>query len=60
MLPAISLVGFLSAFLLLHFTDRVNVANRYLAYHLRIGRLLFRIMKHYARFRPFIIFPFIY
>lgn len=39
MLPAISLVGFLSAFLLLHFTDRVNVANRYLAYHFILNSL---------------------
>ena len=39
MLPAISLIGFLSAFLLLHFTDRVNVANRYLAYHFILNSL---------------------
>lgn len=39
MLPAISLVGFLSAFLLLHFADRVNVANRYLAYHFILNSL---------------------
>jgi AraC-like DNA-binding protein len=39
MLPAISLVGFLSAFILLHFTDRVNVANRYLAYHFILNSL---------------------
>ena len=33
MIPAICLIGFLGSILLLNFADKVNPANRYLAYH---------------------------
>lgn len=39
MLPAICLFGFLGAFLLLRFADKVNLANRYLAYHFMLNSL---------------------
>ena len=39
MLPAICLFGFLGAFLLLRFADKVNPANRYLAYHFILNSL---------------------
>ena len=39
MIPAISLIGFLGAILLLRFADKVNPANRYLAYHFFLNSL---------------------
>jgi AraC-like DNA-binding protein len=38
-LPAICLFGLLGAFLLLKFADKVNKANRYLAYHFMLNSL---------------------
>lgn len=38
-IPAICLLGFLGAILLLKFADRVNPANRYLAYHFFLNSL---------------------
>lgn len=39
MIPAICLLGFLGAVLLLKFSDKVNPANRYLAYHFFLNAL---------------------
>lgn len=39
MLPAICLIGFLGSVLLLRFADKVNPANRYLAYHFFLNAL---------------------
>lgn len=39
MLPAICLLGFLGSILLLKFADKVNPANRYLAYHFFLNAL---------------------
>ena len=39
MLPAICLLGFLGSILLLYFADKVNPANRYLAYHFFLNAL---------------------
>ena len=39
MIPAICLLGFLGSILLLHFADKVNPANRYLAYHFFLNAL---------------------
>jgi len=38
-IPAICLLGFLGAILLLNFADKVNPANRYLAYHFFLNSL---------------------
>ena len=39
MIPAICLLGFLGSILLLNFADKVNPANRYLAYHFFLNSL---------------------
>ncbi len=39
MIPAICLLGFLGSILLLNFADKVNSANRYLAYHFFLNSL---------------------
>ena len=39
MIPAICLLGFLGSILLLNFADKVNPANRYLAYHFFLNAL---------------------
>ena len=39
MIPAICLIGFLSSLLLLNYADKVNPANRYLAYHFFLNAL---------------------
>ena len=39
MIPAICLLGFLGSILLLNFADKVNTANRYLAYHFFLNAL---------------------
>jgi AraC-like DNA-binding protein len=38
-IPAICLIGFLSSLLLLNYADKVNPANRYLAYHFFLNAL---------------------